>query len=122
MSHGVPFAVCHSVGCRQDSDPMLLWCRLASEALIRPLARELPYAAGLALKKQKKKEEEEGEGEEGEGEGEGEEKEKKKKLLLQDSYCCCLKPEGIGKGFGTNAPQMSLSHVDYFELKATQTL
>ena len=32
-----------------------LWCRLAAAALIRPLALELPYAAGVALKKKKKK-------------------------------------------------------------------
>ena len=30
-----------------------LWCRLAAAALIGPLAWELPYAAGLALKKKK---------------------------------------------------------------------
>ena len=38
-------------------DPLLLWlwCRLASAALIRPLAWELPYAAGVALKRGKKK-------------------------------------------------------------------
>ena len=28
-----------------------LWCKLAAEALIQPLAWELPYAAGVALKK-----------------------------------------------------------------------
>ena len=32
-----------------------LWCRLVAEALIRPLAWELPYAAGTALKASKKK-------------------------------------------------------------------
>ena len=31
-----------------------LWCRLAAVALIRPLAWELPYAAGVALKKNKR--------------------------------------------------------------------
>ena len=38
-------------------DPTLLWlwCRLAATALIRPLAWELPYAVGVALKKKKKK-------------------------------------------------------------------
>ena len=30
-----------------------LWCRLAAVALIGPLAWELPYAAGVALKKKK---------------------------------------------------------------------
>ena len=45
------------LGHRWDSDPMLLWlwCRLAAAAPIRPLAWELPYTAGSALKKQKQK-------------------------------------------------------------------
>ena len=34
---------------------MLPWCRPAVAALIQPLARELPYVAGVALKKKKKK-------------------------------------------------------------------
>ena len=44
------------VGCRRGLDPELLWlwCRLAAVDLIRPLAWELPYAVGLALKKKKK--------------------------------------------------------------------
>ena len=48
-----------SVGRRCSSDPMLLWLwrRLAAVALIRPLAWEPPYAAGLALKKTKDKRE-----------------------------------------------------------------
>jgi len=33
-----------------------LWCRPAAAALIRPIAWELPYAAGVALKRKKKKE------------------------------------------------------------------
>ena len=38
-------------------DPALLWlwCRLAATAPNRPLAWELPYAPGAALKRQKKK-------------------------------------------------------------------
>ena len=38
-------------------DPMLLWlwCRPVAIAPIRPLAWELPYALGVAQKKQKKK-------------------------------------------------------------------
>ena len=32
-----------------------LWCRPAATALIRPLAWELPYVVGVALKSQKKK-------------------------------------------------------------------
>ena len=45
------------IGCRRDWDPALLWlwCRPAAAALIPPLAWELPYALGVALKKQKKK-------------------------------------------------------------------
>ena len=44
------------VGCRLGSNPVLLWlwCRLAAAAPIRPLARELPCVAGVALKRQKK--------------------------------------------------------------------
>ena len=40
------------VGRRCGSDPtfLWLWCRLAVTALIQPLAWELPYAVGAALK------------------------------------------------------------------------
>ena len=43
------------VGCRHSTDLVLLWLwrSLAAIALIRPLARELPCAAGGALKKKK---------------------------------------------------------------------
>ena len=45
-------AVSCDVGHRQSLDPaLLLWCRQAAIALIQPLAWELPYAAGAALKK-----------------------------------------------------------------------
>ena len=39
---------------RRGSDPPLLWlwCRPSAAALIIPLACELPYAAGVALKRQ----------------------------------------------------------------------
>ena len=37
----------------KDRALMWLWCRLAAVALIQPLAWELPYATGAALKKQK---------------------------------------------------------------------
>ena len=45
------------IGCRRGLDPVLLWlwCQLAAIAAIRPLAWELPDAAGVALKKEKKK-------------------------------------------------------------------
>ena len=44
------------VGCRCSSDPTLLWlwCRPAATALIRPLAWEPPYAAGVVLEKAKR--------------------------------------------------------------------
>ena len=42
----------HGVGHRRGSDPTLqwLWHRPAAAALIQPLAWELPYATGTALK------------------------------------------------------------------------
>lgn len=45
-----------SVGCRQSLDPMLLWLRhrLVAAVLIQPLAHELSYTAGAAVKKKKK--------------------------------------------------------------------
>ena len=48
----ISVAVSRGVGCRCGSDPMLLWlwCRLVAVALIQPLAWELPYALGAALK------------------------------------------------------------------------
>ena len=45
----------HGVGPRHGSDLALLRRRLAAVALIGPLAWELPYAAGAALKSTKKK-------------------------------------------------------------------
>ena len=44
--------------CRKHSlDPawLWLWCRLEAAALIQPLDWELPYATGVALKRQKTK-------------------------------------------------------------------
>ena len=48
-------ALSFGVGCRCGFDLALLqlWCRPAAAALIRPLAWEIPYAAGAALKKKK---------------------------------------------------------------------
>ena len=45
------------VGHRRGLDPTLLWLwhRQAAAAVIQPLAWELPYAAGVALKRPKKK-------------------------------------------------------------------
>ena len=50
-------AMSYNVGHRHRSDPTLLWlwCRLSAVALIRPLAWELPYAAGAAIKSEKRK-------------------------------------------------------------------
>ena len=44
------------VGCGRGLDPVLLWLwrRLATTAPIRPLAWELTYATGAALKEKKK--------------------------------------------------------------------
>ena len=46
---------------RRGSDPELLWLwrRPAATALIQPLAWELPYTMGVALKKAKKEKEKE---------------------------------------------------------------
>ena len=43
------------VGRRRGSDLVLMWMWPAAVDLIRPLAWELPYAAGAALKKQRKR-------------------------------------------------------------------
>ena len=47
------------IGCRRVLDLgflwLWLWCRPAAAALIWPLARELPHAVGVPLKRQKKK-------------------------------------------------------------------
>ena len=43
------------IGCRHGSDPVLLWCRLAAVTPIWPLAWELPYAVGVALRQKKEK-------------------------------------------------------------------
>ena len=56
MGQGSGVAVSCGVGRRRGSDPMLvwLWCRLAATAPIQPLAWELAYAEGAALKRKKK--------------------------------------------------------------------
>ena len=40
--------------CGLDLALLWLWCRLAAVALIQPLAWELPWVAGVALKEEKK--------------------------------------------------------------------
>ena len=56
FSQWVGVAMSCGVGLRRSSDPTLLWlwCRLVATAPIGPLAWELPYAVGAALKRQKK--------------------------------------------------------------------
>ena len=53
----VPWAVVYVTDSAWGSDPALLWlgCRPAAVAPMRPLAWELPYAAGVALKSKRKK-------------------------------------------------------------------
>ena len=50
-------SLCRGIDYRCSLDLALLWLwhRLAAAALILPLAWELPYAKGVALKRQKKK-------------------------------------------------------------------
>ena len=45
----------YGLGCRCGWDLLLLWLwyRLAAVAWIQPLARKLPYAAGVPLKRKK---------------------------------------------------------------------
>ena len=54
MGRGSDVALSCGVGHRHGSDPswLWLWRRPVVTALIGPLAREPPYAAGLALKRQ----------------------------------------------------------------------
>ena len=56
MGQGSAVAMSCGVGHRHVLDPMLLqlWHMPAAVALIQPLAWELPYAAGMALKKKLK--------------------------------------------------------------------
>ena len=54
---GAGVAMSCSVGHRCGLDPVLLWLchRLAAIAQIRPLAWELPYVMGVALKRQRRR-------------------------------------------------------------------
>ena len=56
MDYRSGIAVSYGVGGRCGSDLALLWlwCRLVAIAPIRPLAWELPYAAGAALEMAKR--------------------------------------------------------------------
>ena len=53
VGQGSSIAMRCGVGRRRGSNPALLW--LAAVALIRPLAREPPYAMSATLKSKKKK-------------------------------------------------------------------
>ena len=57
MGRGSGIAVSSGVGHRYGLDLALLWlwCSPEAVALIQPVAWELSYAAGVALKRQKKK-------------------------------------------------------------------
>ena len=56
LSQGFGVAVSCGVGRRCGLDPewLWLWCRPAAVAPIGPLAWKLPYASGVALKRQTK--------------------------------------------------------------------
>ena len=59
LLNGLRVQHCHELWCRSQTWLLLvllwLWYRLAATALTQPLAWELPYAAGVALKVKKKK-------------------------------------------------------------------
>ena len=57
MGPGSGVAMSSGAGHSRGSDPTLLWlwCRPAAVALIQPLAWELPYATGAALKSKNRK-------------------------------------------------------------------
>ena len=89
-----------------------MWLWPATSALTRPLAQELPYAAGGAPKKTKKK--------------------KKKRGLVPGSRSLLSSAAVAGKvwqivshpcqGSEQASPNVPLSHEDYFELKGIETL
>ena len=60
VCQGPSVAMSWDVSHRHGLDPALLclWCRLAAEALIQPLAWKLPYAPGTDVKINKKKKKE----------------------------------------------------------------
>ena len=55
MGQGSGVAMGCGVGCRRGLDLMWLWLWRAAAAPIRPLAWELPYVTGVALRRPKKK-------------------------------------------------------------------
>ena len=57
MGLGSGIAMSCGVGHRCSSDPLLLWLcyRPSAVAPVKPLAWELPYAVGMALKSKKRK-------------------------------------------------------------------
>ena len=56
FAYWVNVAASCGVGCRYDSDLIMLWLwhRPVAVALIQLLAQEVPYATGAALKRQRK--------------------------------------------------------------------
>ena len=60
MGYGSGIAMSCGVGHRHGSDPVLLWLwyKPVATAPLGPLAWELPYAVGAALKKKKRKKKE----------------------------------------------------------------
>ena len=56
MGWGSSVAVSYGVGhrCSLDITLLWLWCRPEAVAPVQPLAWELPYAMGAALKRKKK--------------------------------------------------------------------
>ena len=55
VGEGPGVAMGYGVSCRHGWDLVWLGCRLVAAAPIQPLARELPYAMGVALEKKKRK-------------------------------------------------------------------
>ena len=86
VGYGSSIALSCGVGHRWGSDPMLLWlwCKPAAVALIRPLAWELPYAMGTALKRKEKKKKKK-----------KEKKKKKKKELCDEPGFLVIKIYGV---------------------------
>ena len=59
LLNGLRIQCCCALCCRlqkgSDLALLCLWCRPAAIALIQPIAWDLPYAVGVALKSKKKK-------------------------------------------------------------------
>ena len=66
MLRGLRIQHCHNCGighkCGSDLVLLWLWCRLAIASPIQSLAREFPYASGVAMKRKEKRKGKEKEG------------------------------------------------------------